>query len=282
MTRLMLDPRVLNNGARASEAGASFASVRDLALVTGGAMLALAPPTLLAATLDTRSLNGAMLWLKPLHFQLSLTLHFWTLAYLTRLLSPSWRRSRWLWASMLAASLSTFAETTWLMIQAARGTASHFNTDTPVEHFIYIAMGLAAVGIIGGASTLGFAIARSDGRGRDRQLRQGAVLGLMGGGVVTVIVARTLSVGTTHLVGGPQTDAFGLPFLGWATRGGDLRVAHFFATHAMQALPLAGYLGDRTPLARSRGLMPALAALYLALVIAVFVEALKGLPFLAL
>jgi hypothetical protein len=85
----MLDPPVLSNGALASEAGAAVASVRDLALVTGGAMLALLPPTLLAETLDTRSLNGATLWLKPMHFQLSLTLHFWTLAYLTRLLSPS-------------------------------------------------------------------------------------------------------------------------------------------------------------------------------------------------
>ena len=266
----------------ASERSASEASVRDLALVTSGAMLALLPPTLLAEALDPRGLNGATLWLKPMHFQLSLALHFWTLAYLTRLLSPPWRRSRWLRATMLAASLSTMVETAWLMIQAARGTASHFNTDTPLEHIIYILMGLAAVGIIGGAVTFGCAIARSDGLVRDRQLRRGATLGLIGGGAVTVIVAGTLSAGTSHLVGGPQTDAFGLPFLGWATRGGDLRVAHFFATHAMQVLPLAGYLADRTPLTRAAWLMPALAALYLALVIAVFVQALMGHPFLAL
>ena len=257
-------------------------AVRDLALVTGAAMIALLPSSILAEILDPRTLNGATLWLKPIHFQLALTIHFWTLAYLTRLLSPSWLRSRRVRSTMLAASLSTLVETAWLMVQAARGTASHFNTDTKLEHAIYIAMGLAAVGIIGGAVTMGYAIARSAGRDEDRQLRRGAVTGLIGGGIMTLIVAGALSAGSSHLVGGPQTDAFGLPFLGWATRGGDLRVAHFFATHAMQALPLAGFLADRTRLSRAAWFMPALATLYLAIVVAVFVEALAGRPFLAL
>ena len=42
----------------------------------------------------------------------------------------------------------------------------------------------------------------------------------------------------SHWVGAAETDANGILFFNWATDGGDLRVAHFFGMHAMQAIPL--------------------------------------------
>jgi hypothetical protein len=76
--------------------------------------------------------------------------------------------------------------------------------------------------------------------------------------------------------GGP-----GLPFVNWSTTTGDLRVAHFVGLHALQALPLAGYLLDRSAtisrVARTRW-VAALAGAWLVVMGAAFMLALRGRP----
>ena len=64
-------------------------------------------------------------------------------------------------------------------------------------------------------------------------------------------------------------------------RGGDLRVPHFAATHLMQALPIAGLLADRLEPAAGRWLLPAATVAGVVVPVALFVLALRGVPFCA-
>ena len=252
-----------------------------IATATTAAMLAPMLPTAIALAADPRLLNGATLWLKPLHFQMSLALHFATLALLLPLASAAWRQSRLVRWMMLAAALSAMLEVIYITLQAARGRASHFNQETGLEIGLYALMGIGALMLVAASAIIGIAIWRSMPAKVASQFRLGAAVGLVLGSALTLVVAGYMSNSGSHLVGGQQTDANGLPFLGWATRGGDLRVPHFFATHAMQTLPVAGLLADRFGLT-ARWLITVGAALYCVAVLALFSQALMGIPLIGL
>jgi hypothetical protein len=98
---------------------------------------------------------------------------------------------------------------------------------------------------------------------------------------LTLIVAGYMSSGTGHWVGGDMSDAQGAPLMGWARDGGDLRVAHFFATHAMHFVPAFGLAAAAFLPGRSaRNAVWLFAALYAGLVALAFAQALAGMPFL--
>jgi len=115
-------------------------------------------------------------------------------------------------------------------------------------------------------------------------LKLGAGLGLTLGFILTVALAGYMSMRSGgHWVEAPTTDANGLPIMGWSRQGGDLRVTHFFATHLMQALPLAGFLADKY-LAKSR--LPPKAWVWIAAILGVsitlltFWQAMSGKAFI--
>ena len=66
--------------------------------------------------------------------------------------------------------------------------------------------------------------------------------------------------------------------MGWSRTGGDLRVAHFFALHLHQALPLVGLAIVRGGLPRPMVAVHLSAVLMVGWVIFVFVQALQGRP----
>ena len=251
---------------------------QQIAIATTAAMLAPILPTVAAVALDPRLLNGASLWLKPLHFQMSLAIHMATLALVMPWVSPSWQNARLLRWPLLAGAFSALLELFYMSYQAARGRASHFNDATPLEYTAYLLMGIGAVTIVAASGIVGFAVWRSMPAQRTSRLSQGIASGLILGSISTLIIGGYLGGLKGHLIGAVQSDAFGLPFLGWSTRSGDLRVPHFFATHAMQVLPLLGFVADWQGWRGGSWLMPALATIYLLAVVALFVQALAGQP----
>src|SRR5260370_41048610 len=78
---------------------------------------------------------------------------------------------------------------------------------------------------------------------------------------IVMIVHGAHTVGADD--GGP-----GLPFVNWSTQHGDLRIAHFAGMHALQILPLLGYLLSRSrrPESPQAAYMSVCALLYLGVV----------------
>lgn len=257
------------------------------ALVIGiGFQLALLVPSVIALAIDPRTLNDISVWVKPIKFQVSLSLHLFTLALLLPLISSALGDSRLVRVSVAISVIASTYETIYITFQSARGVASHYNIATPIESVMYSLMGIGAVALVVGAFGIGLAIARSPAPSNaTKGLHIGAATGLMVGAVATLITAAVLSTGvaaTGHWIGGELSDANGLPLVGWSTTGGDLRVAHFFATHLMQALPIVGLLADRFVPGRARLIVILAMLIGIAIVAATFVQALAGQPLIAL
>lgn len=246
---------------------------------TGLFMLLLMLPTLAAMAIDPRLHLGENIWIKPLKFEISLAVYFLTLAFYARWLPAGLTRR--LWYRLFAASVvaATLAEMLWIGGAAAMGTSSHFNVSSPFMARLYPIMGLLATLITSTTALYGFLIWRNKASGLDGSLSLSLVSGLFLTLPLTLIVASTLAGNDGHLVGGSGSAS--LPLLGWSRDGGDLRVAHFFALHAMHFVPAFGFVvGKLVAERKAKTFVLAFAALYVGLVGYTFVEAIEGQPFL--
>ena len=241
--------------------------------------------TLLAlvwAPFDPRLIDGTPVWAKPLKFALSFVALFATLALVEDRLSPRWRDGLILRGMTAVMGTAMVLEMGYMIYQAARAEASHFNFSTPFHEIMYVSvMGTGAVLLVLGIAVFGVAAARDRDAALTPGLRSGVTWGFVLSFVLTLIVAGTMSSGTGHHVGTPVLDTR-LPLVGWSAEVGDLRPAHFLSLHAMQALPVLGLLLDRAGTARPGRTVALAGAGYAALTLAVFAQALMGLPLIRL
>ncbi|MDF1709758.1 MAG: hypothetical protein P1U72_16820 [Paracoccaceae bacterium] len=244
-----------------------------------GVLLAIAMiPTALALALDPRQFQGEAIWLKPLKFELALSVYLLSLAFFARFLPAGMtdRRDYRIFAAIVV--FCVLAEMAWIGGAAMFGTASHFNLSTPVMETVYSLMGLFAVTLTSASLVYGIAIWRHPAGLPDQALRLSVALGLGLTFVLTVIVAGYMAGQPGHLVGTPVTGAR-VPLMGWSREVGDLRLPHFLATHAMHVIPLAGLLAVRrlAPVAALR-VVWVLSAGFVLATAATFAMAIRGLP----
>jgi hypothetical protein len=239
-------------------------------------MIAAMAPTVLAMTVEMRTFNGINVWMKPFKFELSTAVHMATLAWFWAYLDERFRAGR-LQAAAWAVGLIFAVEVGYIAYRAAYAEGSHFNDSTPVAAIAYPLMGIGILVTIGITCWIGILVLRSRAGGISPTLRLAIGLGLVGGGILGAISGGYMSAQPGHWVGGIATDAGGVPLFGWSRTGGDLRVAHFVGLHAMQGIPIIGYLVQRV--SAGRAIVWASLAVWCAVTVAVFVQAIQGRPF---
>jgi hypothetical protein len=235
----------------------------------GSAMLLALVVVLLISIGDSRLVLGINPWIKPAKFLVSITIFLWTVAWFMPETTSHRGRAivRWIIGPAM------IIEMICILTQSARGVASHFNHTTPFDDAIFGIMGMT-IGINTLAMVLFLGIIRRD----TPPQRAGYLWGMRLGLLIFLLASAQgglLVANDAHTVGAADGGP-GLPFVNWSTTYGDLRVAHFFGMHAMQILPLIGFL------ANSRNLVVATSILWVAAMGGLLLMALNGRPLLAL
>lgn len=170
-------------------------------------------------------------------------------------------------------SAAMIIEIACVILQAARGTTSHFNVATAFDALIFNIMG----GTIA-VNTLAIIVFLTLVRRDTPPSRAGYLWGIRLGLAMFLLASfegGLIVANNAHTVGGPDGGA-GLPFVNWSMEHGDLRIAHFFGMHAMQALPLIGFLSH------SRNVVVGVGVIWLAVTGGLVTLALQGRPLLSL
>jgi hypothetical protein len=268
---------------------------RPLTLL-GLAMIATFLVSLAGLALDPRVITGAPAWLKPMKFAISISIFSFTLVWMLGLVQGWPRLVRLI---SLVTTVALFGEMVIVVAQVLRGVPSHFNASTALNAKLFDIMG--SMIMVVWVMTLLAAILLLRQRLPDPAfawaLRLGLLITLVGMASGFLMTGPTPSqlaelraghqvaaIGA-HSVGVPDGSP-GMPITGWSTTGGDLRIGHFAGLHALQALPLIGWLLGRRRVRRLRNghrvaLVWTAGLAYLGLTVLLLWQALRGQPLLA-
>lgn len=230
----------------------------------------LAIATVFLLWLDTRNVTGEPVWIKPLKFEISIVVYLVTIgAILTRV---KWEIKKYVATTI---GLLLFLEILIILLQAARGVRSHFNVTAPTDRMLYAIMGMAIVYNTYLVAKLWWLSVKKPQRFFDHgtlwfdAIRQGLFLFLLGsvfGGYMATQKGHSVGIDD----GGP-----GLPFTGWSTVAGDLRVAHFVGLHGIHVLFLLVWFMNKWGLKQNK-LVTFVSLVFTTLTIWAFVSSVLG------
>lgn len=224
---------------------------------------------------DSTEILGINRWIKPMKFFVSIAIFLWTTAVYLYFLEDYKKSARFIsWAMILIFFVEMFI----VVMQSARGTTSHFNLKTPLDGMLYGVMGISIVLNTLLAFYLLYLYFRAE-IALPKSIVWGMRLGLI------LFLASSfeggyMSAQIGHGVGVADGGA-GLPLVNWSTKGGDLRVAHFFGMHAFQAVPFFAYTLEKYNVKSPTVWTVLFAAVYFVVFTFLFVQALQGKPLVA-
>jgi len=225
---------------------------------------------------DATQILGINRWIKPMKFASSIAIFLLTVAVFLSFVR-GYESSKLIVAWTMI--LTMIGEMIVIVLQATRGTTSHFNTATGLDGALFGLMGtlialntLAAIYLL----FLYFVAEINLPAPIVWGVRLGMILFLMASVEGGVMLSQS-----SHSVGAADGGA-GLPFVNWSSEAGDLRVAHFIGLHAMQILPVAAlafvWLQDYFRQLNPTILTFALALVYFAAFNFLFIQAMRGQP----
>ncbi|KOV79040.1 hypothetical protein ADL03_38735 [Nocardia sp. NRRL S-836] len=243
-------------------------------------MVVLTPIAMLGMLLDDRVLVDSPIWFKPFKFAVSFVLYSASLAWFISLLEGRLHRIAW-WLGTVSAAVGV-GEMAIIVGQVVRGKRSHFNFETPLDTALFSAMGtmVLVLWVVNLVIAVLLFRKRFDNPAQGWTIRLSLVIALVGMGVGFLMTqpragqSPAKGVLGSHSIGGPDGGAH-MPFTGWSTVHGDLRIGHFVGMHALQVLPLLIALAGRWANAR---LAWALSGGYLGVTLLVIWQALRGQP----
>jgi hypothetical protein len=247
-------------------------------MTTGLIMLILTAILTIASLFDSQQILGINRWIKPMKFTLSTWIYLWTVAAYLNFINGYEKSNRVIGWGISALFVG---EIILIIMQAARGTTSHFNNSTAFDGAVFSTMGLLIAINTFLIIYLTFLYFRAE-INLPRAIIWGMRLGLL------IFLAASfeggyMSAQIGHAVGVKDGGA-GLPLVNWSTTGGDLRAAHFIGMHAFQAIPLFAVmlvlLKKRFPPIRATAFTIIFSLVYFASFTLVFMQALQGKPLL--
>lgn len=246
----------------------------------GWVLMAVVPVFAALALLVPATLHGVNPWIKPIKFSLSFSTFATTISlFLLTLKIPSWqlRLARRTIAVSVAFEILSLAAQAWRGVHAP---GSHTLLDGFLAQMTN-SMVMINTAIVTAMFAL-FCARRVHSSIVDSPmlaaLRYSLVVFLAGNAIGGYMLARG-----SHTVGA-RDGGPGLPFVNWSVIGGDLRIAHFIAIHAIQIIPVFAYvLAQMAPVPAVKQRKLAVAALSILVATAVgmtFLQAALGRPLL--